>query len=96
MLELNQRCEVPDCVTEKLSDPNSRTLDCRQGQSGPSSLYRVFSLFVSNGFLDTAPDVGIFVGYYFYIVLLSPSIIRLYGRVPVTVGYDSVLFVRSQ
>ena len=55
------------------------------------------SLFDSNGFLDTVLDVGIFVGYYcFHIVSLSPSIIRLYGRVPVTVGYDSVLFVRSQ
>ena len=55
------------------------------------------SLFDSNGFLDTVLDAGIFVGYYcFHIVSLSPSIIRLYGRVPVTVGYDSVLFVRSQ
>ena len=55
------------------------------------------SLLGSNGFPDTALDVGIFVGYYrFYIVSLSPSIVRLYGRVPVTVGYDSVAFVLSQ
>ena len=49
-------------------------------------------MFDSNGVLDTALDVGIFVGYYsFYIVSVSPSIIRLYGRVPVAVGYTTSL-----
>ena len=48
--ELNQRCEVTGCVTEKLLDPKSRTFNYRQSQSGPSSLIRVFLCLIAMAF----------------------------------------------